>query len=150
MQASLVKQLSPLEFAAWVGFLRTHAALVHELDTELEQAHGLPLTQYEVLLYLDAAPGRRLRMTELARSVLLSQSGVTRLVDRLEARGLVVRERCPEDRRGLLARITHEGREQLAQARPTHLSGIRRLYLQHLDDDDLRFLSETWERIRPA
>ena len=150
MQTSLVKQLSTLEFAAWVGFLRIHAALVHELDSELEAAHGLPLTQYEVLLYLDAAPDRRLRMTELARSVLLSQSGVTRLVDRLEARGLVVREPCPEDRRGLLARITDDGRTRLAEARPTHLAGIRRLFVQHFDDDELQRLAEAWERVRPG
>ena len=129
MQTSLVKQLSPLEFAAWVGFLRVHAALVRELDSELEAAHGLPLTQYEVLLYLDAAPDRRLRMTELARSVLLSQSGVTRLVDRLEARGLVVREPCPEDRRGLLARITDDGsqaaRRGAADAPRGHSQAVR-------------------------
>ena len=150
MQTSVVKQLTPLEFAAWVGFLRVHAAFVRELDSELEAAHGLPLTQYEVLLYLDAAPDRRLRMTELARSVLLSQSGVTRLVDRLEARGLVVREPCPEDRRGLLARITDEGRRRLAEARPTHLAGIRRLFVQHFDDDELRHLAEVWERVRPG
>ena len=123
---------------------------MRELDSELEAAHGLPLTQYEVLLYLDAAPDRRLRMTELARSVLLSQSGVTRLVDRLEARGLVVREPCPEDRRGLLARITDEGRRRLAEARPTHLAGIRRLFVQHFDDDELRRLAEVWERVRPG
>ena len=150
MQTSVVKQLTPLEFAAWVGFLRVHAVFVRELDAELEAAHGLPLTQYEVLLYLDAAPDQRLRMTELARSVLLSQSGVTRLVDRLEARGLVVREPCPEDRRGLLARITDEGRRRLAEARPTHLAGIRRLFVQHFDDDELRRLADVWERVIPG
>ena len=150
MQTSVVKQLTPLEFAAWVGFLRVHAAFVRELDSELEAAHGLPLTQYEVLLYLDAAPDQRLRMTELARSVLLSQSGVTRLVDRLEARGLVVREPCPEDRRGLLARITDDGRKRLGEARPTHLAGIRRLFVQHFDDDELRRLADVWERVIPG
>jgi DNA-binding MarR family transcriptional regulator len=150
MQTSTVKRLSPLEFGAWVGFLRVHASLVRQLDSELETAHGLPLTQYEVLLHLDAAPERRLRMTELARSVLLSQSGVTRLVDRLEAQGLVIREPCPEDRRGLLARITDEGRRRLAEARPTHLAGIRRLFVEHFDDDELRRLAQAWERVRPG
>ena len=89
-------------------------------------------------------------MTELARSVLLSQSGVTRLVDRLEARGLVVREPCPEDRRGLLARITDDGRKRLGEARPTHLAGIRRLFVQHFDDDELRRLADVWERVIPG
>ena len=125
MQGSLVKQLSPLELGAWTGFLRAHAALVHELDRQLETSHGLPLTQYEVLLHLERAPEHRLRMSELARSVLLSQSGVTRLVDRLQQRGLVVREPCPEDRRVLYARLTPEGAAALAEARPTHLAGVR-------------------------
>src|SRR5262245_26367215 len=129
MQASRINQLSPLELGAWRGFLRAHAALVRELDRELETEHGLPLTQYEVLLYLNDAPEQQLRMSELAASVLLSQSGVTRLVDRLERQGLVVREPCPSDGRGLLARITDEGRQRLAEARPTHLAGVRARYL---------------------
>ena len=103
MQAPLSTSSLRSELAAWRGFLRVHAALVHELDRELEETHGLPLTHYEVLLYLESAPGHRLRMAELASSVLLSQSGVTRLVDRLERDGLVAREPCPDDRRGLLA-----------------------------------------------
>ena len=147
MQGSRVKQLSSLEFAAWAGFLRTHAALVRELDHQLEAAHGLPLTQYEVLLHLDGAPDRRLRMNELARSVLLSQSGVTRLVDRLEARGFVVREPCPEDRRVLYAHITDEGRRRLLEARPTHLAGIRERFLSHFDVDELGVLGEAWARL---
>jgi DNA-binding MarR family transcriptional regulator len=149
MQVSEVKQLSPLELGAWRGFLRAHAALVRELDRELEAAHGLPLTQYEVLLYLNDAPDRQLRMSELASSVLLSQSGVTRLVDRLERDGLVVREPCPSDGRGLLARITDEGRRRLAEARATHLSGVRARFLAQFDDHELRALADAWERLPP-
>src|SRR4029078_1714201 len=81
MQTSRHRALSPLETAAWAVFLTTHAALVRDLDRELEAQHGLPLTQYEVLLHLDRAPDRRLRMSELARFVLLRLSGVKRLVD---------------------------------------------------------------------
>jgi DNA-binding MarR family transcriptional regulator len=152
MQTSRVKdrQLTPLELAAWRGFLRLHAGLVRELDRELEAEHGLPLSHYEVLLYLDNAPDKRLRMSELASSVLLSQSGITRLVDRLERDGLVVREVCPEDRRGLNARLTQAGRHRLAEARPTHLAGIHSKFLSHLDDDDLRELAAYWERMRPG
>jgi DNA-binding MarR family transcriptional regulator len=149
MQSSRAKQLSPLEFEAWAGFLRAHARLVHELDRELDAAHGLPLTQYEVLLHLERAPERRLRMSELARSVLLSQSGVTRLVDRLEARGLVVRAPCAEDRRVLWAQMTEEGRRRLAEARPTHIAGVRARFLERLDDDELRGLADAWERVLP-
>jgi DNA-binding MarR family transcriptional regulator len=147
MHTSDVKQLSPLEFAAWGGLLRTHAQLVHELDHELEAAHGLPLTQYEVLLHLERAPNQRLRMTELARSVLLSQSGVTRLVDRLEALGLVVRTPCAEDRRVLWAQMTDEGLRRLGEARPTHLAGVRARFLDRFDEDELGRLADAWERV---
>lgn len=143
-------ELSQLEFAAWGGFLRAHAELVRSLDRELETAHGLPLTQYEVLLHLAGAPEHRLRMSELARSVLLSQSGITRLVDRLEARGLVERAPCAEDRRVLWAQLTDEGRRRLDEARPTHLAGVRARFVDRFDDDELRALAEAWERLRPA
>ena len=149
MQTSRYKELSPLETAAWAGFLTTHAALVRELDRELEAQHGLPLTQYEVLLHLDRAPDQRLRMSELARSVLLSQSGVTRLVDRLVARGLVVRAPCAEDRRVLWAQLTEEGGRRLAEARPSHLAGVRARFLDRFDEEELRALAAAWERFGP-
>jgi DNA-binding MarR family transcriptional regulator len=150
MQGSSVKQLSPLEIAAWAGMLRAHAALVRQLDRELEAETGLPLTQYEVLLHLAAAPEQRLRMSELARTVLLSQSGVTRLVDRLAHQGLVVREPCAADRRVLYARITTDGCRRLAEARPTHLAGVRARFLDHFDEDELRGLAAAWEKLLPA
>jgi DNA-binding MarR family transcriptional regulator len=149
MQTSAV-QLSEVELNAWRGFLRVHSALVRELDRELEMTHGLPLTQFEVLIYLNNAPDKRLRMSELASSVLLSQSGVTRLVDRLEREGLVVREPCPSDRRGLHARLTEEGSRRLAAARPTHLAGVRERFLSRFDDEELGGLVTIWERIRPG
>ena len=147
MRTSDVKRLSPLELAAWGGLLRAHARLVHELDRELEAAHGLPLTQYEVLLHLERAPHQRLRMSELARSVLLSQSGVTRLVDRLEALGLVERAPCAEDRRVLWAQMTDEGMRRLAEARPTHLAGVRARFLDRFDENELGQLADAWERV---
>ena len=147
MQSTRAKQLSPLEFSAWAGLLRAHAALVRELDRELEAAHALPLTQYEVLLHLERAPSHRLRMSELARSVLLSQSGVTRLVDRLESRGLVERAPCAEDRRVLWAHMTDAGLRQLTDARPTLIAGIRARFLDHFADDELRTLTDAWERV---
>jgi len=150
MPTSTNNQLSDLELAAWRGFLRVHSALVRELDRELESQHGLPLTQFEVLVHLNNAPDHRLRMSELASTVLLSQSGVTRLVDRLERDGLVVREPCPNDRRGLHARITDEGRRRLAEARPSHLDDVRARFLSRFDDDELRNLAEVWERVLPG
>src|SRR3712207_1713353 len=89
-----VVPLDSREDGAWRGFLRTYAALVHELDAELRAAHELTLSGYEVLRLLDDAPGGRLRPSELAAAVLLTPSGITRLCDRLERDGLVTREAC--------------------------------------------------------
>ncbi len=149
-QVSDVKQLNRRELAAWRGFLRLHASLLRELDRELEEAHGLPLTHYEVLLHLANAPDDRLRMSDLASSVLLSQSGVSRLVDRLERIGHVVRKPCPDDRRVLYAQLTDAGRTRLAEARPTHLAGVRARFLAHFDDAELDDLAEAWERVHPG
>jgi DNA-binding MarR family transcriptional regulator len=150
MQESVVGQLSARELAVWRGFLRVHSALVRELNVELESMHGFPLTHYEVLVHLDAAPCRRLTMGELAQTVLLSQSGVTRLVDRLAQGGLVVREGCSEDRRVMYARLTDDGRRALEDARPTVLAGVRRRFLSYFDDDELDALADAWERVRPG
>ena len=95
-----VEQLDDRELRAWRGMLRIHATLTKALDAELEAAHGLPLTSYEVLLHLDDAEGQRMRMSDLAATVILSRSGLTRLVDRLEREGLIARESCPSDARG--------------------------------------------------
>ena len=150
MQVSEIKSLTERELAAWKGFLRLHSNLVRELDRELEEAHGLPLTHYEVLFHLFFAPDNRLRMSDLASSVLLSQSGVTRLVDRLERAGHVVRHQCVDDRRVLYAQLTDRGRARLLEARPTHLAGVRARFLAHFDDAELDELAAAWERVQPG
>lgn len=150
MASTEASQLSREELAAWRGLLRAHAHLVRELDHELEVEHGLPLRAYEVLLYLRDAPESRLRMSELAASVLLSQSGLTRLVDRLEREGLVRRVRCEEDRRGQWAMLTDAGRDAFDAARATHLAGVRALFLERLDDGDLAALARCWAAIVPG
>jgi DNA-binding MarR family transcriptional regulator len=142
--------LSRHELAAWRGFLRVHSSLFHQLDAELLAADDLPLRSYEVLLLLEDAPQRRLRMTDLSRSVLLSPSGVTRLVDRLEREGLVARERCAEDGRGYNAVLTGAGEARLQRARQTHLSGVRRLFLDKLSDEDLLQLAAYWDKLVPG
>lgn len=121
--------------------------LVRELDRELEAEHGLPLHQYEVLLVLARSECGRMRMSELADQVLLSQSGLTRLVDRLERAGLVTRERCEVDRRGLWARITDAGRARFETARITHLEGVRTRFLDRFSPGELTVLADAWERI---
>jgi DNA-binding MarR family transcriptional regulator len=138
------------ELGAWRGMLRVHAGLVKALDAELAAVHGLPLTSYEVLLYLADAPGGRLRMAELADAVLLSRSGLTRLVDRMEREGLIRREQCPNDARGWFAAITHTGLQTFRTARETHLAGVRERFLAHFSRDELRGLAELWERVEPG
>jgi DNA-binding MarR family transcriptional regulator len=148
--ASVSNDLRPLdatELRAWRGLLRAHAMLVKRLDAELESAHGLPLTSYEVLLHLADADGRKMRMCDVAESVLLSRSGLTRLVDRLERDGYVERVSCPDDARGAYARLTDEGRAKLAAASNTHLEGIREHFLAHFSPTELGLLAEAWERV---
>lgn len=130
--------------------MRVHAGIIKELDAELSAAHSLPLSSYEVLLFLDGAPDGGLRMSELARSVLLSRSGLTRLVDRLERERLVERRPCPSDLRGSVALITASGRRALADARKTHLSGVRERFLEHFTPGELRTLASFWERVQPG
>ena len=131
----------------WRSFLRSHASVVRDLERELVTEAGLPLGWYDVLLQLAEAPQRRLRMAELADSVLLSRSGLTRLVDRLQAEGLVCRERSIDDARGTFTVLTDAGFERLRAAAPTHLAGIQRHWLAHFDDDELRVLGELLGRL---
>jgi DNA-binding MarR family transcriptional regulator len=145
-----VLELTGTELGAWRGMLRVHAALVRELDAELYAAHDLPLSSYDVLIYLQAAPGKRLRMAELADSVLLSRSGVTRLVDRLEREGLIERDTCTSDGRGCFAVLTEQGEQALSRARPTHLAGVRQRFLSRFSQDELEQLALFWERVRPG
>jgi DNA-binding MarR family transcriptional regulator len=130
--------------------LRVHARLLAELDAELEAEHGLALVSYEVLLALHDAPGGRLRMAELADSVLLSRSGTTRLCDRLVRDGLVGRCSAPDDARGSYAVISELGRERFAAARATHLAGIRRRFTGLLADEELTALAALWDRVAPG
>jgi DNA-binding MarR family transcriptional regulator len=144
------RQLDERELRAWRGMLRAHAALTKALDADLDAAHELPLSSYEVLMYLNDAEGRRMRMRDLAASVILSRSGLTRLADRLEREGLIRRESCPSDARGAFAVLTPAGAEKLAAARTTHLAGVRSLFLQHFSEAELETLAEAWERVVPG
>ncbi len=122
---------------AWRSFLEAHARLARRLDDELRAGHGVSLAEYDALLQLARAPGRRLRMNQLADRVILSRSGITRLVDRLEAAGLVTRVSCPTDARGAEAVLTDAGLERLRAAARTHLAGIERYFVDVVDPADL-------------
>lgn len=132
---------------AWQSFLRAHARVVRELERELQAEQQLPLTDYDVLVQLSAADQRRLRMSELADRLLLSRSGVTRLVDRLVAAGLVERVTCDVDRRGQWAQLTDAGYERLRRATPTHLRGVARHFLDRLSGRELGELQRVLDRI---
>ncbi len=132
---------------AWSGFLRTHAALVRELDVEMQAAHDLTLTQYEVLLLLARSDTGALRLSDLAHGALLSLSGLSRLVDRLAAMGLVERVQCPDDRRSSLACLTPGGRKRFREARPTHLDGVRRVFVDRLPGDSVPALNRAWQAL---
>src|SRR2546423_2669516 len=125
---------SDAERGAWSGFLRAHSRITKALDRELAAAHDLPLSEYDVLVQLALTDEGRLRMSDLAEAIVLSPSGLTRLVDRLAGRGLLRRERCDADSRVVYAAIAEAGFEKLLESTPTHLDGIRRLFWDQLSD----------------
>lgn len=132
---------------AWQALLHTYHQVIRTLDRELRQEHDLPLAAYDVLLRLARAPNRALRMTDLADKVLLSPSGMTRLVDRLAAKGLVQRRTDPQDGRVALASLTEAGLRQLRRAARTHLRGIREHFTGRLSETQLRSITTGLETI---
>jgi DNA-binding MarR family transcriptional regulator len=126
--------------AAWAALLRVHAAVVPKLGRAL-QGVGLPITWYDALLVLNAAPDRRLRMSELGAQVVVSREQVSRVVTELERAGLVERQPNPDDKRSSFAAITALGRQRLRAAAPTYLGAIEEHFSQHLTTDELRTLA---------
>jgi DNA-binding MarR family transcriptional regulator len=131
------RRLSDREIRAWRAFLRAHSTITRALENELLAAHSISLPEYAVLLSLVEAPEHRLRMTELADLVLLSRSGLTRLVDRMQADGLVDRFRCPSDARGMHAVLTDRGYQRLKECSGTHLRGVREHVTGQLTDEEI-------------
>ncbi|HZP29692.1 MAG TPA: MarR family transcriptional regulator [Acidimicrobiia bacterium] len=140
----------PAGVEVWRAFLRTHAAVLRRLERDLERAQNLPLAWYDVLLELNSAPGRRLRMQELSGRVVLSRSRVSRLVDDLVRAGLVRREPDPSDGRAAFAVITNAGRDALRRAAPVYLHGIEEQFLAHLTEDELRTIDAGLTRVLAA
>jgi DNA-binding MarR family transcriptional regulator len=138
------------ELRAWRGLLRAHACLAKRLDAELERAHRLPMTSYEVLNHLQEATGGRMRMCDLAEQAQLSRSGLTRMVDRLEREGLLERCSCDHDARGSYACLTESGRERVEEAHVTHLSVVREHFFSRFSESELSLLADMWERIAPC
>jgi DNA-binding MarR family transcriptional regulator len=133
--------LTPVQGDAWSAFLRAHARVVREMSDELERRHGVPLTTYDVLRQLALAPGRRLRMAELADRVMLSRPGLTGVVKRLEADGLLRREPSEDDGRGLNAVLTSAGLRRLEAIHPVHVASIRERFADRYSDAELATLA---------
>jgi DNA-binding MarR family transcriptional regulator len=132
---------------AWIQFLRSHAALTRELSARLEARHGLSLRDYDVLVQLYWAPERRLRRIDLSRTVLLSPSGITRLLDGLERAGWVAKEHCASDARVTYAVLTDSGLEKFEQARVQHHADIQEVFGSRFDPDECARLEELLGRL---
>ncbi len=137
--------LSPRDprLAAWRSLLTAHALVVDRLDQELRTEAGMSLADYSALLQLAESPGRRLRMSQLAAGIFLTRSGVTRLVDRLQAEGLVERSQCSSDGRGAEASLTEAGLSTLRAASRIHLRGVKAHFLDRLSEEDLDLLERS-------
>jgi DNA-binding MarR family transcriptional regulator len=133
---------------AWRLFLESSQALVDILDAELQQQSGISLRWYDVLVHLEEAPDRRLRMSELARQIVTSTSGLTRVVDGMERAGLVQRERPPGDRRAIEVVPTPEGLDLLDAARRLHRDALQRHFAQHLGNGDVKALTRALTKVR--
>jgi len=135
---------------SWVAFLRSHAAITRELSAQLQREHGLTLNDYEVLLHLSHADDGALRRIDLARQVVLTASGITRLLEGLERAGYVTKETCPTDARVSYAKLTDGGRTKLREAAKTHLRGIDELFLSRYSGSELTALAELLGRLPTA
>jgi len=154
MTTELVEPAAPAGLAAddprlgaWRSFLHAHARLTRRLDEELQAVHHLSLAEYDTLLQLAQVPERRLRMSALAERVLLSRSGITRLVDRLEAAGMVSRSACATDARGAEAILTADGLQRLREASRTHLAGVERYFLDIVEPADRAAIERGLDRV---
>jgi DNA-binding MarR family transcriptional regulator len=135
---------------AWVRLLRAHSALTRSLSAELVRGHGLTINDYEVLLHLARAPERRLRRVDLAERLLLTASGITRLLDGLERSGYVEKGQCESDARVTYAVLTDEGLAKLADASETHVGGIRDVFESRFSEDELETLSRLLAKLPEA
>ncbi len=142
-----VRDTPPRQLESWVSFLRSHAAITRELSAQLQREHGLTLNDYEVLLYLSHAEDGMLRRVDLAERVLLTASGITRLLEGLERAGFVCKRTCDSDARVSYAKLTDEGAEKLSVAAVTHLRGIDELFTGRYSGSELATLAELLARL---
>ena len=146
--SAMNESLDEAGLAAWEAFVFAHAAAVGQIQRELSRENIVSLAWYDVLVALTNAPGGRLRLNELAERVVLSRSGLTRLLDRIEQAGLIRREPAPGDRRGAFAVLTREGERAQRQAWPYYAAGIARHFAQYLSEEEKRVLATALRRVR--
>jgi DNA-binding MarR family transcriptional regulator len=137
----------PQLLESWIAFLRAHSAITRELSAQLLREHGLTLNDYEVLLHLSHAEGAMMRRVDLAGRILLTASGITRLLEGLERAGFVRKETCASDARVSYAKLTDSGAEKLREAAVTHLRGIDELFTSRYSGSELRTLAELLSRL---
>ena len=147
MRTQTSELLETLEVQAWIRLLRAHAALTRRFSADLAAAHGLTLNDYDVLVQLAHADGGRLRRVDLAERVLLTPSGITRLLEGLQRAGWVERVACASDGRVSYAQLTDTGRAKLREASKTHLEAVRALFAERFADDDLAELDDLLARL---
>ena len=135
------------QLESWISFLRSHSAITRGLSAQLQREHGLTLNDYEVLLVLSHAEGGKMRRVDLAETILLTASGITRLLEGLERAGYVCKETCPSDARVSYAKLTDDGSQKLSEAAVTHLRGIDELFLGRYSGSELATLAELLSRL---
>ena len=145
--SSQVSDLRGIELEAWINFLRAHAAVTRQFNAELLAMHGLTINDYDVLAQLSRAPEQALKRVELAERVLLTPSGITRLLKGLETAGYVSNRPCAEDARVTYAVLTPEGTAKLDEARKTHVASVRALFSERFEKDELETLASLLERL---
>ncbi len=143
-------KLTSGQLDAWRALITAHARIICLIEQDLAVAKRVPLSYYDVLIELAEAPGKRLRMSELARSVVLSRSGLTRLVDKLEREGLLTREACATDGRGAYAVLTESGYEALRKAWPLYSAGIANYFVRHLKEEEVQAITSGLQRVLVA
>jgi DNA-binding MarR family transcriptional regulator len=150
METVVDSRLEGAALEAWRSYLQSHASIVRVLDAELVADHGITARDYEALLYLAQEPGQRLAMSALAERTMLTRSGITRLVDGLVEAGLIERVSCPSDARVSYAQLTVSGYEKLRQAGCSHVSSIRRVFLEHFTPEETALLASLLSRLPGA
>ena len=150
MSSQVLPQQQDSALDSWIRLIRGHASVTRAMSAELEADHGLTINDYEALLHLSRAEGGRMRRVDLAGLLLLTASGVTRLLDGLEATGLVERAACASDRRVTYAVLTDAGRARLREASVSHVAGVRAFFEERYSGEELEQLAGLLGRLPGA